>query len=105
MNVIISLCDCYKYLSTLKSCPLPIKEIQLSKYFSHGKRAFIFSYLPPDPPPPVHGPSFWKFNSTLVNDSNYRDLLDENIKNWLEEFKEVVDKRVLWDLLNIKFDS
>ena len=45
------------------------------------------------------GPSFWKFNSTLVNDSNYRDLLDENIKNWLEEFKEVVDKRVLWDLL------
>ena len=50
----------------------------------------------------VHGPSFWKFNSTLVNDSNYRDLLDENIKNWLEEFKEVVDKRVLRDLLKYK---
>ena len=31
------------------------------------------------------GPSFWKFNSTLVNDSDYRFLLDENIKNWLEE--------------------
>ena len=27
------------------------------------------------------GPSFWKFNSTLVNDSDYRFLLDENIKN------------------------
>ena len=51
------------------------------------------------------GPSFWKFNSTLVNDSDYRFLLDENIKKWLEEFKEAVDKRVLWDLLNIKFDS
>ena len=48
------------------------------------------------------GPSFWKFNSTLVNDSDYRFLLDENIKNWLEEFKEVVDKRVLWDLLKYK---
>ena len=48
-------------------------------------------------------PSFWKFNSTLVNDSNAgRYLLDENTTNWLEEFKEVVDKRVLWDLLKYK---
>ena len=45
---------------------------------------------------------FWKFYSTLMNDSDYRFLLDENIKNWLEEFKEVVDKRVLWDLLKYK---
>ena len=48
------------------------------------------------------GPRFWKFNSTLVNDIDYRFLLDENIKKWLEEFKEVVDKRVLWDLLKYK---
>ena len=45
------------------------------------------------------GPSFWKFICSLVNDNNYRDLLDTNTKSWLEEFKEVVDKRVLWDLL------
>jgi len=37
-----------------------------------------------------------------VNDNNYRDLLDTNIKSWLEEFKEVVDKRVLLDLLKYK---
>ena len=42
------------------------------------------------------------FNSTLVNDSDYRFLLDENIKNWLEEFKQVVDKQVLWELLKYK---
>ena len=41
------------------------------------------------------GPSFWKFSSTLVNDSTYCDLLGENIKNWLEEFREVVDKWVI----------
>ena len=29
-------------------------------------------------------------------------MLDTNLKNWLEEFKEVVDKRVLWDLLKYK---
>ena len=48
------------------------------------------------------GPSFWKFNCSLVNDNNYRDILDTNIKSWLEEFKDVVDKRVLWDLLKYK---
>ena len=46
------------------------------------------------------GPSFWKFNSTYVKE--YCNLLDTNFKNWLEEFKEVVDKRVLWDLLKYK---
>ena len=48
------------------------------------------------------GPSFWKFNCSLVNDNNYCGLLDTNIKSWLEEFKDVVDKRVLWDLLKYK---
>ena len=50
----------------------------------------------------IRGPSFWKFNSCLVNDQDNCDLLDENVKDWLEEFKEVVDKRVLWDLLKNK---
>ena len=48
------------------------------------------------------GPSFWKFSCSLVNDNNYCDLFDTNIKSWLEEFKDVVDKRVLWDLLKYK---
>ena len=47
-------------------------------------------------------PSFWKVNCSLVNDNNYCDLFDTNIKSWLEEFKDVVDKRVLWDLLKYK---
>ena len=46
-------------------------------------------------------PSFWKVNCSLVNDNNYCDLFDTNIKSWLEEFKDV-DKRVLWDLLKYK---
>ena len=48
------------------------------------------------------GPSFWKFNCSLVNDNNYRNLLDTNIRSWLEECKDVVDKCVLWDLLKYK---
>ena len=48
------------------------------------------------------GPSFWKFNSTLINDQEYCDLLRLEYKNWLAEFKEVSDKRVLWDLIKYK---
>ena len=48
------------------------------------------------------GPNFWKFNSTLMNDQEYCDLLHLECKNWLEDFKEVNDKRVLWDLVKYK---
>ena len=48
------------------------------------------------------GPNFWKFNSNLVNDSTYCEFLTTEYANWLEEFKEVQDKRVLWDLIKYK---
>ena len=48
------------------------------------------------------GPSFWKFNSTLINDQEYCDLLRSEYKNWLEDFNGVNDKRVLWDLIKYK---
>ena len=48
------------------------------------------------------GPNFWKFNSNLVNESAFCELLTTEYANWLEEFKEVQDKRVLWDLIKYK---
>ena len=48
------------------------------------------------------GPSFWKFNPSLVNDQAYCDLLHIKFSEWLKEFKEVGDRRVLWDLLKYK---
>ena len=48
------------------------------------------------------GPNFWEFNSNLVNDSAYCELLTTEYANWLEEFKEVQHKRVLWDLIKYK---
>ena len=50
----------------------------------------------------LRGPSFWKFNSNLVNDSDYCQLISANYNVWLEEFKEVLDKRVLWDLVKYR---
>ena len=44
----------------------------------------------------------WRFNSNLVNDSVYCELQTTEYANQLEEFKEVQDKRVLWDLIKYK---
>ena len=49
-----------------------------------------------------HGPSFWKFNGSLVNDVNYVTLINESVPIWLNEFKDIDDKRLLWDLIKYK---
>ena len=50
----------------------------------------------------TRGPSYWKFNSSLVDDENYVLAINQKIPEWLEEFKEVIDKRVLWDLIKYR---
>ena len=45
-----------------------------------------------------HGPSFWKFSASLVEDANYVKLLNESMPAWLDEFKDITDKRIWWDL-------
>ena len=49
-----------------------------------------------------HGPSFWKFNASLAEDGNFVTLINESIPTWLEEFKTIEDKRLLWDLIKYK---
>ena len=45
-----------------------------------------------------HSPSHWKFNSNLTKDEEYIKLITGSVPVWIEEFKDVNDKRVLWDL-------
>ena len=49
-----------------------------------------------------HGPSFWKFNGSLVNDVNYVTLINESVPIWLNEFKDIDDKRLLCDLIKYR---
>ena len=52
-----------------------------------------------------HGPSYWKFNSSLLEDSSYIELISLKYSEWLDDFKEVTDKRVLWDLIKYRVRS
>ena len=49
-----------------------------------------------------HGPPHWKFNESLTKDDEYVKLISESVPVWIEEFKEVNDKRVLWDLIKYR---
>ena len=48
------------------------------------------------------GPSFWKFNNSLLIDTKYVDLITDNIPIWLEEVRKVSDVRVKWDWLKYR---
>ena len=48
------------------------------------------------------GPSYWKFNSSLLDDPKYIDLIKDNVPLWLMAFKEVLDKNLLWDVIKYK---
>ena len=49
-----------------------------------------------------HGPSFWKFNASLLNDENFVTLTTQSVPMWLDEFEMVTDKRVRWDLIKYR---
>ena len=48
------------------------------------------------------GPSFWKFNSSLLEDEVYIKLVTDKYSDWLEVGKDVQDPRVLWDFIKYK---
>ena len=48
------------------------------------------------------GPFYWKFNSSLLDDDNYIQLIHSEYPKWITEFPEVKDNRVLWDLIKYR---
>ena len=48
------------------------------------------------------GPSFWKLNSSLLEEEDYIKLITDKYTIWLEEGKDIQDPRVLWDFIKYK---
>ena len=46
-----------------------------------------------------HGPSFWKFNNSLLDDEQYTKLIEQLVPDWIEEINYSDDARVQWDWL------
>lgn len=50
----------------------------------------------------IRGPSFWKFNASLLDDKDYVILINGRYEVWVEEFKDIDDPRLFWDLIKYK---
>ena len=46
-----------------------------------------------------HGPSFWKFNASLIDVETYVSLIRDKYCTWIEEGREIEDPGVLWDYI------
>ena len=78
-------------------CQDEIEDTGIKTAFRTDHSAIIISFNSLDEQMP--GPSFWKINSSLMEDEDYVSAINEKIQEWLAEFNEVTDKRVLWDLI------
>ena len=50
----------------------------------------------------ANGPSYWKFNASLLEDERYVTLINEKYDQWREEGVEIQVPRVLWDFIKYK---
>ena len=48
------------------------------------------------------GPGFWKFNNSLLQDSEYVTILQENIKDYKEKYSAIEDLGLKWDLIKME---
>ena len=50
----------------------------------------------------MRGPRLWKFNNTLLEDENYKVLIEFYCPQILTKYPEIVDKQLLWELINME---
>ena len=48
------------------------------------------------------GPGLWKFNNMLLKDDNFVCLIKENYPSTINKYREVHDKRLLWELIKME---
>ena len=48
---------------------------------------------------PILGSGHWKLNVSLLNDNNYVTSIKENLNKWKEEYDNMADKNLKWELI------
>ena len=53
------------------------------------------------------GPGYWKMNTTLLANEEYKKMINDKLPIWLAEAKDLKDRRSIWDWIkfNIRIDS
>ena len=51
------------------------------------------------------GPGFWKLHTSLLARSDYVEMINKELPNWLKDAEDLSDKRVKWDWLMFKIKT
>ena len=48
------------------------------------------------------GPSFWKFNNSLLQDENFIESLEQKLPEFKNKYAELNDKGLLWEMVKME---
>ena len=54
---------------------------------------------------PIRGPSYWKFNNSLLDDNNYVDGMRDELSRFLNSEYSHNDPRIYWEVLKFKIKT
>ena len=78
-----------------------VKHIDILPAVCTDHSAIILSFVPIV----KRGPSYWKFNNSLLKDNNFIDQMKERIESILSNNTFAEDPRVNWDFLKYKMNE
>ena len=70
-------------------------EVIPSIWSDHSCVTLYIKLLPEN----VRGNGYWKLNTTVLENQKYVNDMNENIIKWVNEFQNMTDKRIVWELL------
>ena len=92
--LILSRLDYYMVSNSLQD-NIVKADITPSIWSDHSAVTLFVKHLPPT----KKGNSYWKFNSSLVKNENYVVELGNKINKWKQEYQNMQDARIKWELI------
>ncbi|KAL9978010.1 hypothetical protein ACROYT_G015484 [Oculina patagonica] len=86
----------------LRAATLAKKKVELAKRRAEEDAKLAKQNVLMDITNYDRGPSYWRFNSSLADDPVYAEFLKDSYPSWLDEYRDITDKRLLWDIIKYR---
>jgi len=78
-----------------------VTNIDISAYYDSDHSPVTISIKPEDKQE-KRGPGYWKFNNSLLENKDFVTKMSFIIKHAAQKHKDVADKRLFWEMLEIR---
>ena len=88
------------FLLIAKNLSGDVKNSEIYHAIAPDHYAIYISLSWPNRPP--RGPGLWKFNNTLLNDTQYVSTVRDTYAHACSYYSNVTDKRLFWELMKME---